>query len=63
MLTLLGRIVPCGTMCTFPSHRGSETESEVSDLATVSDVEMAVDENDREYDQKPPKIGGKIKSE
>ena len=29
----------------------------------MSDVEMDVDENDQDYDPKPPKIGGKIKSE
>ena len=47
------------------AHRGSETESEGSDLAPVSDVKMDVDENDQDFTHtpKPPKIGGKIKSE
>ena len=47
------------------AHRGSETESEGSDLAPVSDVEMDVDENDQDFTRppKPPKIGGKLKSE
>ena len=35
------------------AHRGSETESEGSDLAPVSDVEMDVDENDQDFI--PPK--------
>ena len=49
------------------AHRGSETESEGSDLAPVSDVEMDVDENYQDYDPNDSvhdsKIGGKIKSE
>ena len=49
------------------AHRGSETETEGSDLAPVSDVEMDVDENDQDYDPNDSvhdsKIGGKIKSE
>ena len=31
------------------AHRGSETETEGSDLAPVSDVEMDVDENDQDF--------------
>ena len=48
------------------AHRASETESEGSDLAPVSDVEMDVDENDQDFtppEKTHPKIGGKIKSE
>ena len=43
------------------AHRGSETESEGSNLAPVSDLEMDVDENDQDFTPppKPPKIGGK----
>ena len=37
------------------AHRGSETESEGSDLAAVSDVEMDVDENDQDFTHTPPK--------
>ena len=47
------------------AHRGSETESEGSDLAPVSDVEMDVDENGQDFTppQNTLKLGGKIKSE
>ena len=37
------------------AHRGSETESEGSDLAPVSDVEMDVDENDQDFTPPPKK--------
>ena len=35
------------------AHRGSETESEGSDLAPVSDVKMDVDENDQYFTHTP----------
>ena len=43
------------------AHRGSETESEGSDLAPVSDVEMDVDENYQDFTtpQNPLKLGVK----
>ena len=43
------------------AHRGSETESEGSDLAPVSDVEMDVDENDQDFTShhNPLKLGVK----
>ena len=46
-------------------HIGVVKQSEGSDLAPVSDVKMDVDENDQDFTHtpKPPKIGGKIKSE
>ena len=43
------------------THRGSETKSEGSDLAPVSDIEMDVDENYQGFTlpQKPLKLGVK----
>ena len=43
------------------AHRGSETESEGSDLAPVSDVEMDVDENNQDFTShhNPLKLGVK----
>ena len=38
------------------AHRGSETESEGSDLAPVSDVEMDVDENDQDFKHTPQNL-------